>query len=421
MTQMDPASVDHRRRLALSLVDQGAVSAGNFLLVALGAQFLPVQEQGKLVYGYTAYIGLVLLNIALYIAVAPVVRTGLSEPGCYRPTLLRSQTIGALVSGGLVVAVFHGFESMLAWRASPTELASLFAFLFLQQLADFHRRAGYVFDRIGASMTGSLAGLVMRILAIVVVRPGDVAAYFFILAVTALPGAAWALLADRHRRDDGCTAAVRHALWRSHLGLSKWNVLNAPLMWCGLHLPILLAGALHSKEAAAVLGSIRAITTFVNVALELLETLVPAWLAAKFPLGGMAAIRAAELRMLAIGGGVWLSGLLAILVGGEAILSLVLGAEYARHAPALLVVWLGNGVYFIGRVIGLHYRMARNTFMEMLGSVGGVLALLLCLPIIAAHGALGGAWSLLFVQVGVVAAFLGYHGVVSLRQAPPGQ
>lgn len=418
---MDPASVNPRRRLALSLVDQGAVSAGNFLLVALGAQFLPVHEQGKLVYGYTAYIGLVLLNIALYFAVAPVVRTGLSEPGCYRATLFRSQMISALLSGGLVIAIFHAMEGMLAWRAGPIELASLYAFLFLQQLADFHRRAGYVFDQIGASMTGSLAGLAMRILAIVAVRPGDAASYFLILAVTALPGAAWALLAGIPRRDDGCPAAARHALWRSHIGLSKWNVLNAPLMWCGLHLPILLAGALHSKEAAAVLGSIRAITTFVNVALELLETLVPAWLAAKFPRGGMAAIRSAEVRMLAIGGGVWLSGALAILWGGEAILSLVLGAEYATHVPALLVIWMGNGVYFIGRVIGLHYRMARNTFMEMLGSVGGLCALLLSLPIIAAQGALGGAWSLLFVQLGVVAAFLGYRWVVSLRQAPPGQ
>jgi hypothetical protein len=418
---MDSAPVNHRQRLALSLVDQGAVSAGNFLLVALGAQFLPVHEQGKLVYGYTAYIGLVLLNIALYFAVAPVVRTGLSEPGCYRSTLFRSQMASALLSSGLVIALFHGMERMLAWPAGPIELASLFAFLFLQQLADFHRRAGYVFAQIGASMAGSLAGLTMRIVAIVVVRPGDVVAYFLILALTALPGAVWALLAGIPRRDEGCPAAVRHALLRSHVGLSKWNVLNAPLMWCGLHLPILLAGVLHSKEAAAVLGSIRAITTFVNVALELLETLVPAWLAAKFPRGGMAAIRAAEVRMLAIGGGVWLSGALAILVGGEAILSLVLGAQYARHAPALLVVWLGNGVYFIGRVIGLHYRMARNTFMEMLGSVGGVFALLLCLPIIAAHGALGGAWSLLFVQVGVVSAFLGYRWIVSLRQAPPVQ
>jgi hypothetical protein len=418
---MDPASVNHRQRLALSLVDQGAVSAGNFLLVALGAQLLPVHEQGKLVYGYTAYIGLVLLNIALYFAVAPVVRTGLSEPGCYRSALFRSQMASALLSSGLVIAVFHSMESMLAWRASPVELVSLFAFLFLQQLADFHRRAGYVFERIGASMAGSLVGLAVRFTAIILVRPGDAAAYFFILALTALPGAVWALLAGIPPRDEGCPAAVRHALLRSHVGLSKWNVLNAPLMWCGLHLPILLAGALHSKEAAAVLGSIRAITTFVNVALELLETLVPAWLATKFPQGGMAAIRAAEVRMLVIGGGVWLSGALAILVGGEAILSLVLGDQYARHAPALLVIWLGNGVYFVGRVIGLHYRMARKTFMEMLGSVGGLFALLLCLPIIAAHGALGGAWSLFFVQVGVVVAFLGYRWVVSLRQAAPGR
>ncbi len=48
-----------RRDFFCSLIDQCAVSGGNFLTIALGAAFLPIDEQGRLVYVYTAYIALV--------------------------------------------------------------------------------------------------------------------------------------------------------------------------------------------------------------------------------------------------------------------------------------------------------------------------------------------------------------------------
>ncbi|MDV7396227.1 hypothetical protein RZS08_32840, partial [Arthrospira platensis SPKY1] len=60
----------------------------------------------------------------------------------------------------------------------------------------------------------------------------------------------------------GDTAEVEH--WR----LSGWLIMDAPLKWIGVHAPILLVGLLHSGEAAAVLGTVRALISFANVFLS---------------------------------------------------------------------------------------------------------------------------------------------------------
>jgi len=406
-------------RFVASLVDQCAVSGGNFLIVALGAHFLPLSEQGKLIYIYTAYVGLVLFNIAAVFAVAPVVRNEVSSPKYYRRLLFDVQLIVALFSSVAVIMAFNLGGGALGWQPSGIENLAIVAFLFLQQIADFQRRSGYVFDQIEISSRVNILGIVSRVFVLFFVRPGSAFEFVTLLTVTAMPGVVFELLIQRRGETGGEYLTQRGEILRRHMHLCRWNILNAPLTWGGLHLPVFLVAALASKEQAAIFGSVRAISTFANVFLGLLETLIPSWMASRVAVGGMSALRFASLRLLKVGGVLWAFGLLIIVFIGESAVVFLLGEQYKKYALILSIGWLGNGIYFVGRILGLHYRIGKNSFAEFLGAVGGGVVLFCCLPLIQQYASWGGAWTLVAVQLGSVFSLLGYRtlaNIVSKRE-----
>ena len=396
-----------RTHFLLSLIDQCAVSGANFLTIALGAAFLPIGEQGKLVYAYTAYIALVLFNIATFFSAANIVCREVESRARYRHVLLTGQTATALMASALALAGLLAFREALQWRITAYEAMLLLVFFAVQQIADFLRRSGYVFDRIGNATLQSLWLYGIRIGALLYFRPQSVTGLLLAMLLPAVPLALIGLGGLVRSRSGFGDAKANADLVRFHLSLSKWNIYKAPIRWAGLHLPILLAGALHSVEAAAILGTIRAITTFANVLLEMLETFVPAWLSSKLQ-RGEAALRQGSRLLLYFGLAVWLAGALAIALFGEAVIAYMLGADYRHYTPILYIIWGGNGIYFAGRAIGLHYRMRKNLRFESVGLTAGAVALPFVLPLIALYGAWGGAWCLMIVQIATLAGLLGY-------------
>ena len=124
---------------------------------------------------------------------------------------------------------------------------------------------------------------------------------------------------------------------------------------------------------------------------------------------GEKALRSGSLALLGIGALLWLGGAAAIALFGEALVLYMLGAEYAEYTLILHIVWLGNGIYFASRAVGLHYRMKQNSRLEFLGLAIGVGALLLSIPLIPLYGAWGGAWCLNIVQIATLASLLVYR------------
>ena len=395
-----------RKHFLLSLVDQCAVSGANFLTIALGAAFLPIGEQGKLVYTYTAYIALVLFNVSAFFSTANIVRNEVNADDRYRYLLLSAQMFSAPLSSVMLLLGLIVFQGALQWQVTAQETALLLAFLIFQQFADFYRRSGYVFGWIGRSAGQSMWLYGTRIAAILYFRPESLSGFLLAMSLPALPPALRGV--TEFIRDRGDYGDANRDIARFHQGLSKWNVYGAPLRWAGLHLPILLVGALHSLEAAAILGTLRAITTFANVLLEMLETFVPAWLSARLQKGEKA-LRSGSLALLGIGALLWFGGAAAIALFGEALVLYVLGAQYAEYTLILHIVWLGNGIYFASRAVGLHYRMKQNSRLEFLGLAIGVGALLLSIPLIPLYGAWGGAWCLNIVQIATLASLLVYR------------
>lgn len=396
-----------RKLFLLSLADQGSVSGANFLTVALGAIFLPINEQGKLVYSYTAYIALVLLNVSAFFSVANIVfnETGYREH--YRLLLLKSQALAAPLAAAMILAGLIIFGDALEWHITLVEAVLLSAFLAFQQAADFLRRSEYVFGQIGNAAWQSLWLYGARIGAILYFMPETVIGFLLAMLLPAIP-VSLAGFRDlfKFRALAGEVGAAAE-LFRVHLKLSIWNIYNAPIRWAGLHLPIMLTGALHSVEAAAVLGTIRAVTTFANVLMEMLETFVPAWLATKLN-DGRHALRRGSLTLAKLGAAAWIAGMIAIACFGEAAVAYMLGEEARRYSPILYIIWAGNGFYFAGRAVGLHYRMRKNFLFEFAGLATGAALMPLTLPLIPRYGEWGGAWSLMLVQVATLGGLVGF-------------
>lgn len=383
------------RRVFWAVCDQAAVSAANFLTIAIGAWMLALPEQSKLVYVYSAYFALVLLNASALFSAAPMLRQEVADAGAYRQQLLRAQGWIAVGGAGVLSAVFAMAGAGLGWIPTLPEMVWMYVFLVLQQLADFNRRADYVFREISGAGLLSILMLVLRVGMLLLVRPENAETFYLLLALSAVPGAIAALARGRGVFRSGDEADV----FRRHIRLARWNVMHAPLQWAGLHLPIFLVGALAGGGAAAILASVRSVSTAANVLLELMETYVPSWMASQKEGAGA---RMATLRLYALGGGLWLAATVAIVVFGEELLALLLGPAYAAYWPMLLLLWVGNGLYFIGRVYGVRYRVAHWTSVELAGSLGGVFTLLACLPLMSWYGALGAAWALVLVQLGSV-------------------
>lgn len=397
-----------------ALSDQGAVSAGNFLAIALGAHFLPLEEQGKLIYAFSVYYGLVIFNVAAFFNSALLVRGERAGWACYQRLLLKWQLGFALSAAFLLALILALAGTALDWRLSWTESISLGAFYVIQQLADFYRRSGYIFAHIAGSALSSQMIFWIRLLAILLAQPATLVGFLWVFVLSAAFGMFALLIQAWRARRVACDKRHNQLLSQSHVFLSKWNVVNAPLAWSGLHLPILLIGAVSGKEAAAIVGSIRGITSFLNVLLELLETYIPTWLASKITPDGHLS-RSPSIRLLAMGLAIWLAGFVLLLLAGEQIVLFLLGECYLSYAYILYIIWVANGLYFAGRVIGLHFRMTRDTRAQAIGSMGGILALLVALPLIQRDGIGGGAWSFAIIQAGVILTLVLYWVAKSRR------
>ncbi len=273
----------------------------------------------------------------------------------------------------------------------------ILAFWISQQLSDFHRRAGYVFDTVKRAARQSIWIYGARIMLLLAYRPDTVAGFMVVMLLPGLPINVAGLLDSLRDRPAPAAPETRSILMRLHFRLAKWNMGSAPLRWIGLHFPIMLVGALHSLESAAILGSIRAVTTFANIFFELLETIVPAWLSSKLK-SGPAALKSGSTALFWAGALLWLLGALLIWIGGEWLIRQILGPAYAGETLILDILWLGNGLYFAGRVVTLHHRMNKNTRLEFLSLTAGVAGFLLSVPLIGTHGALGGACCLMITQ-----------------------
>lgn len=370
--------------------DQILVSGGNFLTIAICAHALPLSEQGKFTYVFASYLALLLLNVA-GIFQGAAVRAPVQECSSYQTALARLQLLQAFLFSLSVCAVWFGAGNVFGWQASATEAGLLFLFLVVQQLADFDRRAAYVFSGTNRALYSSALLYSTRIIGLIFFSPESVSQVLEILIFSALIPATISIITASQNRIAGAQSWIR--IVKDHLIYSRLFIAGTPLVWMWANIPIFLLGYLHGKEQVALLASIRGISNIANVLMEQIETKVVAdWGRVRHE-GGPRVMESAATRLLKIGMGFWIAGMAVTAMFGREIVALVLGNLYAPHWHLLVIGWAGYGVFFFARIIGIKHRTLGANQVEFIGNLSGVLAALVAgLVMIPMLNVVGAAW-----------------------------
>ncbi|MFA6970081.1 MAG: hypothetical protein WC208_01655 [Gallionella sp.] len=388
-----------------SLADQILVSGGNFLTIAICAHALPLSEQGKFTYVFASYMALLLLNVAGIFQGAAV--RAPAQDSTYQTSLARLQLLQALLLSLLICMTWFGAGNIFGWQATAAEAGLLFAFLILQQLADFDRRSAYIFSGSRRAVYSSAALYPLRIIGLLVIRPDTVSGVLLVLIVSVLIPAALTIAAASKSRSEAAPSWLNAT--KAHLAYSKLFIAGAPLGWLWSYIPIFMLGTMHGKEQAAVLASIRGISNIANVLMEQLETKVVADWARVHHGSGTHVMKAGVSRLLKIGMIFWLSGMTIVVVFGREIVTLVLGNLYAPHWHLLVIGWGGYGVYFLARVSGIKHRTLGANQVEFIGNLCGVLAALAAgFVLIPALKATGAAWVYVIIATAMLAGQMYY-------------
>lgn len=393
------ASVLNRTRKLGSLADQVLVSGGNFLTIAICAHSLSLSEQGKFTYIFASYMALLLLNVAGIFQGAAV--RAPAQDSTYQSSLAKLQVLQALLLSFLVASAWLGLGGVFGWKATITEAALLFAFLAVQQLADFDRRAAYIFSGTRRALCSSAALYPLRLIGLLVINPETVTQVLWMLVLSALmPAIPACIAAGRYKSADSWSNRAKE-----HLMYSRLFIMGAPLAWLWSYIPIFLLGTMHGKEQAALLASIRGISNIANVLMEQLETKVVAdW--ARIRHGGEERhMKSATIKLLRVGVTFWVCGLLLTVLLGKKIVTLVLGNLYADHWNLLVIGWLAYGAYFLARVSGIRQRAMGLAHVEFTGNLSGVLAAVVGgLALIPAYGASGAGWVFVIISIAILSS-----------------
>lgn len=402
------ASVLNRTRKLGSLADQVLVSGGNFLTIAICAHSLSLSEQGKFTYIFASYMALLLLNVAGIFQGAAV--RAPAQDSTYQSSLAKLQVLQALLLSFLAASAWLGGGGVFGWKATITEAALLFAFLTVQQLADFDRRAAYIFSGTRRALYSSAALYPLRLIGLLVINPETVTQVLWVLVLSALLPAIPACIAvGRYKSADTASWSNRA---KKHLMYSRLFILGAPLAWLWSYIPIFLLGTMHGKEQAALLASIRGISNIANVLMEQLETKVVADWARMCHGGDESHLKSATIKLLRVGMTFWACGLLLTVLLGKEIVTLVLGNLYADHWNLLVIGWLAYGAYFLARVSGIRQRAMGLAHLEFTGNLSGVLAAVAgSLALIPAYGASGAGWVFVIISIAILS---GQH-LVAMR------
>lgn len=351
-----------------SLIDQGLVSGGNFLVIALGAQYLSKVEQGKLGIVFSIYIAAIVLNNGILFQWAGVQAPKETEKRKYKISLAYFQALIGGIFSLLIVIAFYFWGEAIGWKTSGNEAILFGIFLVIQQAADFLRRAAYIFTDPMQAVYNSALIYPIRVLLIIVIRPSNVSTFLLILILSSVLPIIFAGLIKWDKKFIGSlTLQEIKSFIVSHWSGTKALVLGGPLGWLEAFLPVFFLGNITGIEAVAVLTSVRSIANLTNVFMEILDTSVAAKVGILYT-QSIEKFNSYLRKLLFWGGAAWFISFLVIVFLGPKILLFILGANYAQYNGLLLLLWVSQGLNFLFRVDGIRIRTHGKT-TALLGAV----------------------------------------------------
>jgi O-antigen/teichoic acid export membrane protein len=382
-------------RRYFSFFDQGLVSGGNFLTIALCAHFLPLDEQGKFIYVFSSYIGLVLLNVS-GIFQGAAVQAPLRDAS-YVSVLAKLQAYSALLMAILVGIVWLFVGPYLGWTLTLHEFTLIITYLFLQQLTDFTRRSSYVFSDAKNALLSSLWTYPIRLIVLFLVAPKTIEGVLIILIASCAVSVGMTIKEINRSNID-------FLKWREqaleHLNYSKLFIAGSFLSWLWAYSPVFILGMLQGKEAAALLASIRGISGMANIFIEQLETKAAADWSRQYHSEGAASVKQSIYQVNKVALIFWIFVMLIIVMFNEGIVGFILGTQYSPYSKILIVAWVGYGAFYVVRIHGIAHRTFGDNKIEFVAGTSGVLAAALCsfwlIPQFKVEGA---AWVYVFIAM----------------------
>ena len=379
-----------------SLLDQAAVSAINFLTIFLGAYFLEVGEQAKLAFFYVILIAATLFNAAFYFASVPFLKNKFGANSNYLAAL-RYLSLRLMLPVAFLISVASLFTSKLSnWDMSWIDFSLVFLNLALFLYFEFYRRSQYFFGSTLYAAKSSILIGVARLLLIVVFSPESINQFLTITVISYL-----VVVFPTWNKSDK-KSDVDFNLIRQHIVYSKWSISNIVPQWIAIHSPVVLAGFFVEAKVIAILLTLRSVTSVFNVVLELFDTYLSSKLGklmangeSMMPYRFLKKIYAAEILLGIVIG-------VLIYIYGEAVLKASIGIEYSKHWFLLMLFWIGNVLYFVGRLSAISLRVKGGPLYEFMGSLVGSFVVMALMLLIDSFSIYSFAVVLIFSQLALV-------------------
>ena len=387
------------KKLKWSLVDNMLVSGSNFLLLLLGAQFLPVAEQGKLGLYFSLYIGIVVINLTLIHQNSAVKAPRSLEPDTYRNELFSLQLILAVATSVFSFCIYSLFVNE---RIIISNILLIILVFYAQQVADFNRRSAYVFESDKKAFLSSLLVYPPRIIFLLIYKPESFHELLYVVAISLIPILFISL--RRYIKEVANKMSLLSSIPK-HMSESKWLVMTVPFMWGWANIPVFLLSEYSGLIAVGIYATIRSFTSFSSVFLELLETKGSSYFGKKANGNKNYLYMHREEIFKAVAFG-WSSVLVFIWLFAELFMTKFYGEFYASFSKEVTMFWLAQGFIFLFRIYIVHLRTVElyaQVFYSYL--VGTVTVCTICFIFINL-GFYNQFWAILALIFGALAIYL---------------
>lgn len=395
------------RERVVVLLDQGFVSAGNFLSSILIARLLGLEKFGVFVLAWM----LVLFAASIHSAFVIQPMYTLSAKSQESETFLaKMMALNLVFISGAAVSVFGIAElAVFVWypTISPFEPALLALASLLYLLNDYIRRIQFVLHIPSKAMLidSSMYGVQIALLSLLNMNL-DVGIDLVLWVVS---GSIFTSLTM------GLIFCYRSGLlWRGFREHSravwtfaKYLVGTALMGWASSNVLILLAGNVLGPAAIGVVRASQNIVGVVNVPLLAMENIVPVRAVEVLQRDGRQAMMDYFYRVLLATSAPIFAVLILIVCFSEELMTVAYGSSFAKSYPVLELFGLLYGVVFAVTLLRIYLRTTEQIRTIFKGQVLGALAVLpFVFPLLLSIGASGVVLGMILIQAVIATVYL---------------
>jgi O-antigen/teichoic acid export membrane protein len=398
---------------ALSIVDQAAVSAGNFGTGVVLARAL--DQSSFAVYVLAAAVSFFILQVQYGVLMHPLTVNGaaLDDNGFRQFVTANAWLQTAFTAAtGVVLVMLIGVWEPLRPVAAPLIVLSI-----LWQIQEFCRRVLYARAAIGSALLNNIVNYDLQVVVLIaaaILVPLDLGSALWIAAATSLIATLLGVWQIR-RYLSGRTANLR-ATAESNFRIGRWTAASALLVAAGHQTTPVLVAALDGVAAAAVVGVIFQLLGPVNLLGRPLQNYFTPLAIRALANDGARGLDAVLKRAILITGPGFILYTVIVAAFPVPFLWLAYGDKYLAYADALRIFAIDQMLAFPLSVVFVELNARRMQKHMMWGIVAFTVVLYTLGAFAIVHfGIAGLGWTLVIATAGQVALYVMW--IARARQA----